>query len=306
MILKKKPELLVAAKNLEELVLLINAGADAILIGGGNYGLRARGNYDLDMIRESTIIAHKSNVKIYVMMNALLHNGLLGGLEEYIKEITAFNVDAILFEDPAVYYSFKKISSHLALHLSSGTMVTNSYMVNFWAEKGICRADLAKELSFEEIAQIKKKVPIEVQVQIHGATPIFHSKRKLLTDYFKYLNRESTTDISEEYLFLREHERQQERYPVFEDFHGTHIMNDHDICMVEYIDKFIDLGIDSLKIDGVLHSTEYLVKITEIYRSAIDKALNNEDFSESIEQIKALQPLNRPLGTGFYFKEQIY
>lgn len=302
----KKTELLVTAKDIEEMNLLIDAGADALLIGGGIYGLRARGNFTSEKIKQAANIAKEKEKKLYVMMNALFHNDMLIGLEEFISTISDYKIDAIVFEDPAIFTLAKKINPNIPLHLSSGTMITNSYMINFWTNKGISRAELARELSLDEVMGIKKNVEIEIQIQVHGMTSIFHSKRKLLTSYLRHIERDNIEELINDELFLREHERPDNRYPVIEDNHGTHIMNDQEICMIDYIPQIIDAKIDSIKIEGILHSTEYLIKVTKIYRKAIDKAYNGESIDGLYEQIKAIQPKNRPLNTGFYFKEQIY
>lgn len=304
---KKKPELLVTAKNLDELKLLVDAGADAINIGGEPYGLRVAGNFSLDMIKEGINIAHKKQAKVYILMNALLHNELLTGLTDYIKKLVEYNVDAIVYGDPAVLVTAKEIALELPLHLNTETTLTSYGTINYWATKGATRAVLARELSFEEVIQIKQKIDIEVQAQVHGMTCIFHSKRSLITDYLEHTDNNHEEYLSEEHrLFLREHKRPSEQYPVFEDIHGTHIMSDQDICMIDHIDKFIESGIDSLKIEGIMHSTDYLVKITKLYRQAIDSAFKNEEISNILDQVKTIQPNNRPLGAGFYFKEQIY
>lgn len=302
----KKTELLVTAENIEEMNLLIDAGADALLIGGSSYGLRARGNFTLEMIMQASKIAKEKEVKLYLMINALFHNEMLAGLEEFINTVSHYKIDAIVFEDPAVYTIAKKINSEIPLHFSSGTMVTNSQMINFWANKGIVRAELARELSLDEVMKIKKNVNIEIQIQVHGFTSIFHSKRELLTSYLSHLGRENIEELIKDELFLKEHERPDNRYPIIEDNQGTHIMSDQEICMINYIPQIINAKIDSIKIEGVLHQTDYLVKVTEIYRQAIDKSYTEECIDGLYEQIMAVQPKNRPLGTGFYLKEQIY
>ncbi len=306
MTIRKKPELLVTAKDVNEVKQLIDAGADAINVGHEKYGLRVAGNFSLEMIEQSVNIAHKKNVKIYVMMNALLHNEALIGIEDYVKAIVGFGIDGIVYGDPAVLVTVKEIAPSFPLQWNTETTSTNYETVNYWARKGSTRAILARELSFEEVVAIKNNVDIEVQVQVHGMTCIFHSKRTLVSDYLDHIGK-TTDDLSKEGgLFLKEHKRPDEKYPVYEDIHGTHIMSDHDISMIEYLDKFIDAGIDSLKIEGIMHDTDYVVNVTKLYREAIDKAYDNQDVSEFVDKIMAIQPKNIPITTGFYFKEQYY
>lgn len=303
----KKPELLVTARDLEELELLIEAGTDAIAVGNEVYGLRITGSFTLEMIKEAVELAHSKDVKLYVLMNALLHNEALDDIDEYIEELATLNVDAIVFGDPAVLVTAKELAPNISLHWNTETTATNFETVNYWASKGIKRAILARELSLEEVLEIKENVKVEIQVQVHGLTNIFHSKRNLIENYFEHTDNQENMGVSKKRnMFLKEHQRPDENYPVFEDRHGTHVMSNHDICMIQHIDQLLSAGIDSLKIDGIMHSTEYVVKVTELYRKAIDLAVNNESTGELFEQIRELQPSNRPLTTGFYYKEQYY
>lgn len=302
-----KTELLVTAKNLEELELLIISGANAVTIGSSKYGLRLPGDFSIEMIRKGIEIAHGKGAKVYILMNSLLHNQSLTGLEEYIKKMAEYEVDAIVFGDPAVFLTVQKVAPSLTLHWNTETTSTNYQTVNYWAEKGVQRAIVARELSLDEVIDIKQKTNIEIQAQVHGLTTIFHSKRNLISNYLEHTGKDEIKKKSgDSELYLREHKRPDEKYPVIEDIHGTHIMSNHDICMIEHIDKFIGTGIDSLKIEGIMHSTEYLVKVTKVYRLAIDEAYQNKKAENLFGKIKAIQPENRPLDTGFYFKEQRY
>jgi len=308
-----KPELLVSAKNLKEITLLIEAGADAINIGSEKYGLRMPGNFSLEMIKEAVQLAHRNNVKIYVSMNALLHNQDLEGIEDYVRNLDEFGVDAIVFGDPAVLLTVKEIAPKMALHWNTETTSTNYQTVNYWAEKGATRAVLARELTLNEVIDVKNHVNVEVQAQVHGMTCIFHSKRELITSYLDYTNTDKNTNSEnskktsiDSGLSLREHKRPDELYPVFEDYHGTHIMSFDDICMIENIGLLIDAGINSLKIEGIMKSTDYLVQVTKLYRQAINQYIETQENPSLREELEKLQIDNRPLSTGFYFKEQIY
>jgi len=296
-----KPELLVTARDLNEVEQLITAGANALNIGSEQYGLRVAGDFSLEMIGKATELAHANNVKIYVLMNAILHNEALSDLHEYIAKLAAYGVDAIVFGDPAVFMAVKEVAPNIPLHWNTETASTNYQTVNYWAEKGIARAILARELSLQEVAEIKSKVKIEIQAQIHGKTCIFHSKRELVSSYLQHIGGDS--EHTQQGLFLQEHKRPQEKYPIYEDRHGTHIMSEHDLCMINHIEKFIAAGIDSLKIEGLLHNSNYVVNVTKLYRKAIDNVAESPNL---LAKIAELQPANSPLGTGFYFKEQYY
>jgi len=303
---KKKPELLVTAKNVSEVKQLLDSGADAVQVGSQKYALRMPGDFSLEMIDEATKIAHEQNKKIYVVMNALFHNEMLIGLEDYLSRLAQIRVDGIVFGDPAVLMTARKVAPEIAKHWNTETTSTNYQTINYWVQKGAKRAVLARELTLAEVVDIKKHVDIEVQVQIHGMTCIFHSKRELVSSYLGHTGHEQKETSQENGLFLREHKRPDEQYPVFEDIHGTHIMSAEDICMIEYLAPFIDAGIDSLKIDGIMHSTEYVKQIVQAYRTAIDQYVEGKERTYSQEDLLKIQPKGRPFGTGFYFKEQYY
>lgn len=305
----KKPELLVTAKNLTEVDQLLSAGADALELGGNGYGLRSSGEFSLEMIKEALDLAHSRQAKIYVAVNAILHNEALTGLAEYLSKLAEYRVDAVIYGDPAVLVTAQQAAPDLRLHLSSETVSTNVQTLNYWAEKGVKRGYLSRELSLEEVFFIKQRANIEVQLLIHGATCIFHSKRELISNYREFLWENSKLDVQypeQAKLYLLESQRPTEKYPIFEDRHGSHIMSSQDICMIDHLKEFVDAGIDSLKIDGLLHTTEYLIQVTQMYRRALDQAVNTSLTDGFIDEIRKIQPENRPLGTGFYFKEQIY
>ncbi|WP_339063848.1 peptidase U32 family protein [Tepidibacillus marianensis] len=306
MSVKKKPELLVTAKNLEEVGQLLDSGADAIQVGSEKYALRMPGDFSLEMIDEAIKIAHDKNKKIYVVMNALFHNEMLDGLEDYISRLAQYQVDGIVFGDPAVLMAAKRIASQIGLHWNTETTSTNYQTINYWVQKGATRAILARELTLAEVIDIKKHVDIEVQVQIHGMTCIFHSRRELVSSYLGHTGKEQKETSKESGLFLREHKRPDEQYPVFEDIHGTHIMSAEDICMIDHLAPFIDEGIDSLKIDGIMHSTDYLQQVVHAYRTTIDQYVEGKESTVSQEDLAKIQPKDHPFGTGFYFKEQYY
>ena len=301
------PELLVTAKDIDEMKQLIDAGADAINIGGEEYGLRMPGHFTLEMIGEAIEVAHQHGVKVYVSMNALLHNENLERLESYIQTLAKHKVDAIVFGDPAVLLVASKLAPEVKLHWNTETTSTSYTTVNYWAKKGVTRAVLARELSLDEVVDIKNHVNVEIQAQVHGLTCIFHSKRTLVSSYLDHVNGQVEKDASQESgLFLREHKRPDEKYPVFEDYHGTHIMSYDEISMMEYLNLLIDAGIHSLKIEGLLLPTDYLVFLTKTYRNAIDSFLKNKVIPFNNEDISKFKKNNRPFSTGFYFKEQIY
>ncbi|MCF6093998.1 U32 family peptidase [Microaerobacter geothermalis] len=307
----KKPELLTTARNIDELIKVIEAGADAVNIGHERYGLRLPGNFSLNDIEQAVPLAHDKGAKVYVSVNNLMHHEILAELPQYISSLDQVGVDAIVFGDPAVLVTAAEVAPHLSLHWNTETTSTNYETVNYWAQKGASRAILARELSLEAVLEIKKRVNIEIQAQIHGMTCIFHSKRELVSNYMRYQGKEAGDIPSKgRNLFLKEAKRSDERYPVFEDSSGTHIMSMDDICMLEHLPAFIDGGIDSLKIEGILKPMDDHVQIVGIYRQAIDRYVEDSEGYQIddrwMQVIRELQPENRPLSTGFYFKDLIY
>lgn len=179
-------------------------------------------------------------------------------------------------------------------------------------EKGAQRAQLARELSLEEIINIKENADVEIEVQVHGMTCMFQSKRMLLGNYYTFQERQMKIERNKQAneLLLYDEERDN-KYPVYEDYNGTHIMSPNDICLIEELEPLLSAGIDALKIDGVLQSETYINVCTEQYREAID--LYNEDpevYEDEkfmlVDPIEAIQPEHRPFDEGFLFKQTVY
>ncbi|MGD8188899.1 peptidase U32 family protein [Brevibacillus ginsengisoli] len=308
----KKPELLVSAKSFASVVPLLDAGADALSIGDARYGLRNAGDFTIEEINQTVKIAHERGAKVYVNVNALLHNDELNGLEEYLGHLDSIGVDGIVFGDPSVLLTAREVTPNLKLHWSMEMLSTSFDTVNYWASKGATRAVLARELTIDETIENRENSAIEIQAQIHGATCIFHSRRDLVTAYFGYQGRDVEQESTgmERGLYMKEEKRQTVNYPIYEDAHGTHVMSAEDICMIDGLEDFINGGIDSLKIEGLLQTEEYILTVTKLYRRAIDLCLTDveayrDQAMNFLDQIEAIQPANRPLNTGFYYKPPI-
>lgn len=308
----KKPELLVTPTCVEDIEPLINAGATAFIIGEQRYGLRLAGEFNREEIVKAVQVAHAHDAKIYVAMNALFHNEKVPELGDYVAFLRDSNVDAIVFGDPAVLMTVKEVAPEMKLHWNTETTATNWYTCNYWGRKGAKRAVLARELNMDAIVEIKENAEVEIEVQVHGMMCMFQSKRSLVGNYFEYQGNvmEIENRKKEKDMFLFDEERGN-KYPIFEDENGTHIMSPNDVCIVDELEEMIDAGVDSFKIEGILKSTEYLIEVTKIYRKAIDLCVENRDEYEDIKddllaKLEELQPMNRPLDTGFYFKETVY
>jgi len=305
-------ELLVTPKSVNHIEVLIEKGADAFVIGEQKFGLRLAGEFNREAMREAVNLAHSKDKKIYAAVNGLFHNYHLNAVESYIEFLHEINVDRIIFGDPAVIMFVKNQDNPIPLNWDAETLVTNYFQCNYWGKKGAKRAQLARELNLEEILNIKANANVEIEVQVHGMTCMFQSKRMLLGNYYTFQERQLKIErnpVADE-LLLYDEERDN-KYPVFEDYNGTHIMSPHDICLIEELDPLLEAGIDALKIDGVLQSEEYINVCTEQYREAIDlynedpEAYEDEKFM-LVDPIEAIQPEHRPFDEGFLYKQTVY
>lgn len=305
-------ELLVTPKSVNHIEVLIEKGADAFVIGEQKFGLRFAGEFNREAMREAVNLAHSKDKKIYAAVNGLFHNYHLNAVESYIEFLHEINVDRIIFGDPAVIMFVKNQDNPIPLNWDAETLVTNYFQCNYWGKKGAKRAQLARELNLEEILNIKANANVEIEVQVHGMTCMFQSKRMLLGNYYTFQERQLKIErnlVADE-LLLYDEERDN-KYPVFEDYNGTHIMSPHDICLIEELDPLLEAGIDALKIDGVLQSEEYINVCTEQYREAIDlynedpEAYEDEKFM-LVDPIEAIQPEHRPFDEGFLYKQTVY
>ncbi|MBA4538536.1 U32 family peptidase [Bacillus aquiflavi] len=308
----KKPELLVTPTCVHDIPLLAAAGADAFVIGEQRYGLRLSGEFNREDVQKAIALAHSKGKKVYVAMNAIFHNDKVGELANYIKFLKEIKADAIIFGDPAVLMTVREIAPKMKLHWNTETTATNWYTCNYWGRKGAARAVLAREINMDAMIETKENAEVEIEVQVHGMTCMFQSKRSLLGNYFEYQGNvmEIENRKYERNMFLHDKERNN-KYPIFEDENGTHIMSPNDICIIDELEELINAGVDSFKIDGIFKSSKYLIRVTELYREAIDLCVEDaekyeEKRTELLNEIEKIQPEHRPLDTGFFFKETVY
>jgi len=308
----KKPELLVTPTSVEDILPLIEAGADAFIIGEQKFGLRLAGEFNRDDVKKAIELAHSKGKKIYVAMNAIFHNEKIELLNEYIGFLKEVNADAIVFGDPAVLMAARETAPNMKLHWNTETTATNWYTCNYWGRKGAKRAVLARELSMDAIVEIKENAEVEIEVLVHGMTCMFQSKRSLLGNYFEYQGKamEIENRKQQRNMFLHDEERSN-KYPIFEDENGTHIMSPNDVCIIDELQEMVEAGVDSFKIDGILKDIDYIVSVTTLYRKAIDLAVEDPEQYDDLKddllaEAEELQPENRKLDTGFFFKETVY
>ena len=305
----RHPELLIPASSLEVLKTAVIFGADAVYIGGEAFGLRAKAkNFSKKDMEEGIKFAHEHGVKVYVTANILAHNGDLEGAREYFRELGEMNPDALIIADPGMFMLAGEECPHIERHISTQANNTNYETYRFWHKLGATRVVSARELSLEEIKDIRAHIPDDMEIEsfIHGAMCISHSGRCLLSNYFTGRNANSgecTHPCRWKYSVM-EQTRPGEYMPVYENERGTYIFNSKDLNMIEYIDQILDAGIDSLKIEGRMKTALYVATVARTYRKAID------DCKESVEKYRAnmdyykeeiAKCTYRQFTTGFYF-----
>ena len=298
-------ELLAPAGNREKLETAFRFGADACYFAGKKYGLRAfADNFDLDELKQSVAYAHKINKKAYITLNIIAHNRDFDGLKEYVLYLQEIKVDAVIVADIGIIDFIRQIAPNLDIHVSTQANITNKYSAQLLQKMGVKRLILARELSFEEIKEIRDSVPdMEIECFVHGSMCIAYSGRCLLSNYMT--GRDSNCGACSQpcrWEYFISSKAQDDEYQIEEDERGTYILNSKDLCMIEYIDKLASIGIDSLKIEGRMKSPYYVATVVNAYRRAIDlyeKDKNNYHCpDELLEELEKTS--HRRYTTGFY------
>lgn len=305
----KKPELLIPAGSLEVLKTAVIYGADAVYIGGEVFGLRAKAkNFGKEEMAEGIRFAHEHGVKVYVTANILAHNRDLQDAESYFKEIQELRPDALIIADPGMFMMAKQYCPEIELHISTQANNTNYETFRFWYQQGVRRVVTARELSLEEIREIRNRIPEDMEIEsfIHGAMCMSYSGRCLLSNYFtgRDANQGACTHPCRWKYALVEEKRPGEYMPVYENERGTYIFNSKDLCMLEYIPEMIAAGIDSFKIEGRMKTALYVATVARTYRKAIDDCLASEEtYRANMDWYKReiSKCTYRQFTTGFYF-----
>ncbi len=307
----KKPELLLPASSPEVLKTAVLYGADAIYIGGELYGLRAKAkNFTNEDMAKSIEFAHEHGKKVYVTANITAHNRDLEGIKEYFKELSQIKPDALIISDPGVFELAGRFAPGIDRHISTQANNTNWMDYLFWKERGATRVVSARELSIEEIGEIRKNTPDgpEIETFVHGAMCISYSGRCLLSNYFtgRDANLGACTHPCRWKYYLMEESRPGEYLPVFENERGTYIFNSKDLCMIEHIPELINAGIDSFKIEGRMKTALYVATVAGTYRRAIDDYLESpEKYYDNLSSYKESisKCTYRNFTTGFFFNK---
>ena len=304
MSLRKKPELLAPAGNMEKCKMALIYGADAIYLGGNKFGLRAfAANFSMSEIKEAVEFAHNLGKKVYVTVNIFAHNEDIAELPEYLLSLEEAGVDALLISDFGVWSIARQVVPDMALHVSTQANTCNWAAVEAWKNLGAERVVLARELSIAEISEIDKKCDVELEVFVHGAMCISYSGRCYLSSYLtgRDGNRGECAQICRWNYKLVEENRPDQEFPIEEDERGTYIMNSKDLCLLDLIPELAEAGVDSLKIEGRMKSVHYVATVVSVYRKAIDAWYSNpKEFTIKSEWRDELEKVShRPYFYGF-------
>ncbi|SLL32561.1 Uncharacterized protease yhbU precursor [Mycobacteroides abscessus subsp. abscessus] len=314
-VIVKKPELLAPAGNLEKLKIAVAYGADAVFIGGQEYGLRSNaGNFTFEEMKEGVEFAKKYQAKVYVTTNIFAHNENIDGLEDYLLGLKTAGVHGIIVADPLIIETCRRVAPEIEVHLSTQQSLSNWKAVQYWKEEGLERVVLAREIGADEIKEMKEKVDIEIETFIHGAMCIAYSGRCTLSNHMtaRDSNRGGCCQSCRWDYDLYKQEGEEEQ-ALFTDEDAPFAMSPKDLKLVESIPRMIELGIDSLKIEGRMKSIHYIATVVSVYRKVIDAYCADPDnFVIQEEWLKELDKCaNRDTAPAFFegqpgYKEQMF
>ena len=305
----EKPEILSPAGDMDCLKSALNFGADAVFLAGKMFGMRsAPQNFDNDQLKKACDLAHAKGARIHVTCNTLPRNNEIPHLQEFMENAQACGVDAFIIADLGVFEAAKKYAPKVQRHISTQAGVTNYAAANVLYNMGASRVVLAREIPLDEIAEMRAKVPKELEIEcfVHGAMCVSFSGRCLISSYMtgRDANHGDCAQPCRWKYHLYEENRQGQYFPVEETGDGTYLYNSRDLCMIEHMDDVLNSGIDSLKIEGRMKTALYVATVARTYRKAID------DYLESPEKYKANMPwyqeqisncTYRQFTTGFFY-----
>ncbi|MGE7921886.1 peptidase U32 family protein [Viridibacillus arvi] len=309
-VIVRKPELLAPAGSLEKLKIAVHYGADAVFIGGREFGLRSNaGNFSIDEMREGVEFAKKYGAKIYVTTNIFAHNENMDGLEEYLRDLESAGITGIIVADPLIIETCREVAPKIEIHLSTQQSLSNWKAVQYWKEEGLHRVVLARETSAEEIKLMKEKVDIEIESFVHGAMCIAYSGRCVLSNHMtaRDSNRGGCCQSCRWDYDLYEVEDGVEK-PLFTENDEAFAMSPKDLKLIESIPKIIELGIDSLKVEGRMKSIHYVATVVSVYRKVMDAYCADPDnFKIDKAWLEELDKCaNRETASSFFEGEPSY
>ena len=302
---RKKPELLSPAGDMERLRMAVLYGADAVYLAGESFGMRSfAGNFSPEELSRAVRFAHENGVRVHVTVNTMPRNREAERLPEWLEFLNGAGVDALIVADMGAFSLAGRYAPRCQRHISTQASVSNYEAARAWYELGARRVILARELSLEEIREIRAKAPAELELEafVHGAMCVSYSGRCLLSNYMtgRDANRGACAQPCRYQYYLMEEKRPGEYFPVFEDELGTYIMNSRDMCMIDHVDDLVDAGLDSLKIEGRAKSAYYAAIVTGAYRHVIDDVMAGRTpdpiWRNEVERVS-----HRRYAAGFYY-----
>ncbi len=297
-------ELLAPCGDFNKLKTALHFGADAVYVGGNNYGLRKGAkNFSNDGLAEAVQYCHERGKKLYVTCNIVAHNRDFEGLEEYLQYLDNIGVDAVIVSDPGIIVFCKKVLKKTQIHLSTQANATNKYSVKFWADCGVSRIVLARELSVEEIKEIKDYIgDVELEAFVHGAMCVSHSGRCLLSNFLTHRdgNHGDCVQACRWEYAIHEVNNDSKKLILTEDEKGSYIMNSKDLNMLANLKDLMDAGVCSFKIEGRMKSQYYVGTVINAYRTAIDLVQKGQEIPEYLQKELA-KTAHRDYTTGFYY-----
>ena len=303
----RRMELLAPAGDMERLRMALAYGADAVYLAGPDFGMRSfAGNFTPEELRQAVALCHGRGVSVHVTCNTMPRNSEADRLPEWLAYLQELGVDAAIVADVGVLSLLKRHAPGVKAHISTQASVTNWRAAAAWHELGASRVILARELSLDEIREIRAKAPKELELEafVHGAMCVSYSGRCLLSNYMtgRDASRGACAQPCRYQYALVEEKRPGEYFPIGEDAGGAYILNSRDMCMIDHIQELLDAGLDSLKIEGRAKRAYYAAVVPAAYRHAVDAALAGEPLDpvwrDEVEKVS-----HRPYSTGFYFGE---
>ncbi|MEG0579666.1 MAG: peptidase U32 family protein, partial [Niameybacter sp.] len=291
---KKRVELLAPAGSLETLKIAVLYGADAVYIGGGSYGLRAKAkNFTPEEMCEGVKYAHEHGVQVYVTANIFAHNEDFEGMKEYFVELEAMGIDAIIVADPGVFATAKAAVPNMEIHISTQANNTNYHTAQFWAAQGAQRIVLARELSFPEVKSIHDHLPesIELEAFVHGAMCMAYSGRCLLSNYMT--NRDANHGECAQPCRLQYQLVDADGENLLSAQEGQYLLSPKDMNTIDLIPQLIEAGVLSFKIEGRMKRPEYVAIVVEAYRRAIDAYYQHQTMVTADDKRNLAQVFNR-------------
>ncbi len=300
-----KMELLAPAGDMERLHMALAYGADAVYLAGTMFGMRSfAGNFSPEELKTAVELCHSRGVRVHVTCNTMPRNEEISRLPEWLEYLDSLGVDAVILADVGVFALAGKYAPHVERHISTQASIVNYQTARSWYDLGAKRVILARELSLDEVREIRQKTPPELEIEVfgHGAMCVSYSGRCLLSNYMtgRDSNRGACAQPCRYQYALMEEKRPGEYFPVFEENGETYIMNSRDMCMIDHIAELMEAGVNSLKLEGRAKSAYYAAIVTGAYRHAIDAAAAGEPLDpvwrDEVEHIS-----HRHYSTGFFF-----